>query len=288
MNRYILLFAMLVLLAGCRSSKHVTSEGHSNKSDIAQTVKDDHHTKRKAEQALIRQMAEERLDCQGLTANARVRLIGTGKDIGVNGKLFMKRDEMVRLSLRFIGMELGVLEFTPNEVLVVDRFHKQYVRVGYDQVDFLRQAELDFQTVQSLFWNELFVPGKKDVANHTDRFVCTQAEGRTCLQLTDTRKLQYAFFTSAASGRVEELQVRKEGTDVTAASLDWKYGTFEKVGAQPFPHFMKIQSRYHGKSVGLELDLSGMKVTSAPAERTSISSRYTQRTVDEVLKGLKQ
>lgn len=101
------------------------------------------------------------LSQQGVTASTKVRLSGVGgKDLSVNGKLQMKRNDVIRLSLRFLGMEVGLMEFTPNDVLVVDRINKQFVRAKYGEVSFLRQAGLDFYALQSLFWNELFIPGQ--------------------------------------------------------------------------------------------------------------------------------
>ena len=277
---------MAVLLVGCRSSKHASRETLPGQADTEQVGAKGPHKPGKSEMAHIRQLVENRLDCKGLSANARVSLNVGGKDLGVNGKLFMKRDEVVRISLRFIGMELGILEFTPQEVLVVDRVHKQYVRVGYADVNFLRQAELDFRAVQALFWNELFVPGKADVTNHIDRFSCDKVDGRRQLKVSDTPKLNYTFFTSSNENRVEELLVEK-ASDASASYLSWKYGQFDKVGKQSFPLFMKMQTKHHNKQIGLELSLSGVRVGADGPARTNVSSRYTQRSVDEVLKGLK-
>ena len=59
------------------------------------------------------------------------------KDLSVNGTLRMKRNDVVQLSLTFLGMEVGRMEFTPSDVLIIDRFNKQYVRASYDEVSFL-------------------------------------------------------------------------------------------------------------------------------------------------------
>ena len=286
MNRYLLLLVVAVLLVGCRSSRHASRETWPGQAETEQSSAKDKHKTSKADAAFIRKVAENRLESRGLSANARVKLTGVGKDLGVNGKLFMKRDEVVRLSLRFIGMELGILEFTPQEVLVVDRVHKQYVRVSYKEVNFLRQAELDFNAVQALFWNELFVPGQAEVAQHLDRFSYDKVNGRAQLKLTDTRKLNYTFYAQPKGERVEELLVQS-ASDSGKSHLTWKYGQFEKIGKQTFPLFMKLQTLHHNKPIGLELDLSGVRTGVDGPAQTKVSSRYVQRSVDDVLKGLK-
>ena len=286
MNRYILFFVLLVMLAGCRSSKQTVRE--SLPQDGTELTGEPNRNKaRKAEINRIRKVAENRLDCQGLSASARVKLVVDEKELGVNGKLFMKRDVVIRISMRFIGMELGILEFTPKSVLVVDRIHKQYVRVGYDEVKFLHEAELDFNAVQALFWNELFIPGKKDVAGYPERFTYEARDGRDVLKLTGTPKLDYLFYTRGGSNRIEGLCVQKNEGD-TNTRLTCKYSQFEKAGNRSYPLMMEMQTNYGGRPIGLYLDLSGLNTKADGPVETPISSRYVQRSVDEVLKGLKR
>lgn len=286
MSRYLLLFAMLIMLAGCRSSKQASREVLPGTGETELLRPSDKGKGRKAELAQIKKLTENKLSTAGLTANARVKLTGIGKDLGVNGRLFMKRNEVVRISLRVFGMEVGLLEFTPRGVLVVDRFHKQYVRVGYSEVKFLKQAELDFNTLQALFWNELFVPGQPEVSRCVGRFVCGNREGRNVLDVTGTHELDYTFYTSPALDRVEALLVRKSG-DHSMSNLICRYSAFEKLGNRLFPLYMDLQAQYGTKKLGLSLDLSDVKLKADGPVETKVSSRYTQRSVEDVLKGLK-
>ena len=76
--------------------------------------------------AEVKKVTAHNLTNHGLTANTKVRLTGIGgKDLSVNGKLQMLRDKVLRLSLRFLGVEVGLMEFTPSGVLVIDRINKQ-------------------------------------------------------------------------------------------------------------------------------------------------------------------
>ncbi len=88
-----------------------------------------------------------------MTAKMKLNVDALGKSLSVNGSLRMKRDEVVQLSLSMLGFELGRLEFSPDDVLILDRYHKQYVRCGYDDISFLKSAGIDFYALQSLFWN---------------------------------------------------------------------------------------------------------------------------------------
>lgn len=221
-----------------------------------------------------------------LTANVKVSLSGLGKELSVNGALRMKRDDVVRLSLRFLGMEVGIMEFTPQDVLLVDRFHKQYVRASYHEVSFLKQANLDFYALQSLFWNELFVPGSRDVKSQTNNFSVVKTNGYTILSPTDTPKLSYCFLTHADRALIEKVKVQgKKATD--KGEFCWTYDNFKAFGARSFPMNMEMSVTGTGRDIKLKLNLSSLGTDSNWNTRTTISSKYQRRTVDEVLGGLK-
>ena len=67
---------------------------------------------------------------QCVTAKINMDVDADGKQISCGGSLKMKRDDVIQLSLTFLGFEVGRLEFTPKDVLVVDRIHKQYSRAS--------------------------------------------------------------------------------------------------------------------------------------------------------------
>ena len=50
---------------------------------------------------------------QTLTAKASVAIQTGGKSISANGTLRMKRNDVIQLSITFLGMEVGRMEFFP-------------------------------------------------------------------------------------------------------------------------------------------------------------------------------
>ena len=82
------------------------------------------------------------------------------QEISLTGNLRMKRGDVIQLSMTYplVG-EVCRMEFTASEVLVVDRINVRYVRASYGQIDFLRSANLDYNALESIFWNEIFYPG---------------------------------------------------------------------------------------------------------------------------------
>ena len=220
-----------------------------------------------------------------MTASTKVRLSGVGgKDLSVNGKLQMKRNNVIRLSLRFLGMEVGLMEFTPNDVLVVDRMNKQFVRAKYGEVSFLRQAGLDFYALQSLFWNELFIPGQHTLsAEGLGRFELVQKAGLNVLTPKNTPKLAYHFYADPQANTIQRLQVRSNNA-AEKGEFAFNYDGFEQFGGRPFPTQMRMAVTDTGKKdITLALSLSSLKADASFDTRTTVSAKYTQRSVQQVL-----
>lgn len=279
-TRYI--FALLIaclMLTACHSSS--TSQG--SKPTTSNSNQTTHINTSAASYAS--QIAKVKVNKTCITASAKVKLTGIGKDLSVNAQLRMKRDDVVRLSLRFIGMEVGLMEFTPQDVLIVDRMNKRYVRASYDEVSFLKTAELDFYSLQALFWNELFIPGQRNTANNISRFSLNQSGSKPVLMLTDTPRLTYAFTTNSSESVVEQLLV-KGNKNNDRGQFTWTYGNFKQFAGRLFPTEMHMQATDAKKSVGMDLELSSLKNDSDWNTRTTVSAKYSRLSIDEVLKGL--
>lgn len=284
-----LLYICLVVLAftACRSSKNI------EKSKLPSTTTTTEVSRVKAAQAAAalaytQKVVSHKVNSQCISANAKVRITGMGgKDLSANGKLQMKRNQMVRISLRMLGFEVGVMEFTPTDVLVIDRFNKQYVRAAYNEVGFLRQAGLDFYSLQALFWNELFLPGQHQLtASDLKRFTLEQTQQTTVLVPTGTPRLTYRFITDAHTETLRRLQVLgKKATD--KGEFAFNYDQFQQFGGKQFPTQLQLAVSGIGKDVSLGISLSSLK-TNADFDTTGtkLSNKYTRRSAAEVLSKL--
>lgn len=261
----------LLALSSCRSSRPIEKgtpvQPRSTAADYTKTVTAN------AQQA------------NALTARVKVRLEAGGKSIGCNGSLRMKRGEVVQLSLTVLGMEVGRLEFAPDGILVLDRFNKQYVRAAYADLGFLSHAGLDFYALQALFWNELFVPGVRDVATAVHRFTLAEQGQHTLLTLADAPALNYGFLTVTRNGLIDRVTVEgKPGAP--AGRFEWRYGDFATVGGRPFPATMSASLTGVGHDVALSLSLSRIGNDADWETRTQVSPRYKQRSANDILREL--
>ena len=278
---YPLILSFAFLLTACHSSKNATRD-KLPKSEVTNVT-----TVTTQQQALeaTKRAANLKLTASGVTASTKVRLSGIGgKDLSVNGKLQMLRNKVVRISLRFLGMEVGIMEFTPNNVLVIDRMNKQYVRAAYTDISFLRQASLDFYSLQSLFWNELFLPGEHTLqAADLTRFSLSAQDNQNVLQPQGTPRLAYKFYTDPTNETIHRLQVTSSNK-ADRGEFAFNYDGFEQFCGRPFPTNLQMAVTGTGKKdISLSLNLSSLKATTDIEPTTSVSSKYTQRSVQQVL-----
>ncbi len=265
----------LLSLSGCKSSRSVVAE-----KDIPATPAFDVSAYKNRVVARAARPA-------ALTARVSLTLKAGTKEISVNGNLRMKRDDVIQLSLTFLGMEVGRMEFTQNDVLLVDRFNKQYVRVPYAGVSFLKSARLDFNALQALFWNEVFVPGTTEpVAGLLERFATSEEGDYVLFRLTDAPQLAYSFRTVKGNGLLDQTIISGK-TPGDATKFVGRYGSFADVEGYTFP--ARIRFAVEGLRRGnysLDMELSRFSTSDKWEKRTEISSKYKERTVNDIMRQL--
>lgn len=264
--------AAIVCLASCGTSRNATKS-----SDTATVNK----AKNTAE-AYKEKVVSNFQTTQYLTAKTSIDLRAGSKSFSLGGSLKMKRDDVIQLSLTFFGMEVGRMEFTTTDVLIVDKVNKQYVRVPYSEASFLQSAELDFYSLQSLFWNEVFIPGKRDVASALSEFSVASSGDHTLLNLTSAPKLDYAFLTITEGALLNRTTVTSKNISDSQA-LVCKYDNFVKFGDKKFPSRVSLSFSGGKTELGLDMRLSSLSTGSSWETRTKVSSSYKQRSVDDVL-----
>lgn len=275
MMKYFFMLLVALSLTACHSSRNVSKPTTTVPSQAGNGV-----AEMKAENYVKRVCANAQTE-QTLTARIKMSLNAGGKDLSVNGTLRMKRDDVVQLSLTFLGFEVARMEFSPNDVLLIDRYNKRYVRAKYSDLKFLQQAGLDFHALQALFWAELFRPGHNGIGNGSD-FQMTSAGGNTLLSLTNTPQLKYTFSTQTDRAVIDKVSVQSKSA-ARSGKFEWQYADFTTLSNLPFPTSMKCAVTGLGKNFGFSLSLSRIGHETGWDGHTSISSKYTLMKADDLL-----
>ena len=208
----------------------------------------------------------------------------------LTGNLKMKRDDVIRLQLMAFGfVEAGRIELTKDYVLIMDRINKQYLKTPYMSVDFLRNSGLNFNTLQALFWNELFKPNegraqKQQSANSSGTVYSTLESGDDMIISLAEGKMDYSWLASKKNALIKMANILYKDRFNGNTQLNWDYDQFEMVNKKMFPKKSGIVLTTPDKEVKLNMTLNYVGSDTEWETRTEISNKYREVTVDEILR----
>ena len=292
----ILLISMTTfLVASCGTKKAVVQQKpiQENKAvqPAAPVVKDN-----KMQSVVVMQrVADNALYQKNLVSNLTFTLNDGHKDITVPGILRMRKDEVIRLQLLIpiLRSEVGRIEFAKDYVLFIDRIHKQYVKASYDEVGFLRDNGINFYSLQSLFWNQVFIPRQQkvseaDLSQFTVDESKAQAEGATLISLKDG-KMDYKWSVNAKNNQIVLTTVTYNSNTHGSSKLSWTYDNFKTFGSKLFPasqaliiNTPKIGQKA-AKTLKANFDLESFSDANDWEVITTPSDKYTKVSVEDIL-----
>lgn len=273
----IAVLAMPLLFASCGSKKKMM-ENVAPKS--GQMAKDSIELRQ-----FVQRVNDHALGSRFFTSKIKFSVEVGPQNLTLTGNLRMKRDDVIRLQLMAFGfVEAGRLEFTKDYVLIMDRINKLYLKAPYSHIDFLRNSGLNFYSLQALFWNELFQPGRQELRSEDyDRFTANLGGDDVVISMEDN-KLNYSWL-SDQDGVIKMANIIYKDKLNGNTQLNWDYENFQKLDehTNEFPTQMNVTLTTIKKEVKL-----GMKFTYIGAEtewetRSVISNKYREVTIDEIL-----
>lgn len=279
------------LLASCGTKKAVmtgtVAEGNKTKTEQANLGKLNDATSR---QTFLKQILDNQVYAKNITGSMSFKIQMGDKDIEVNGSLRMRKDEVVRIQLNapILGFEVGRLEFTPNYVLIIDRLHKEYIKADYTQVDFLKNQGITFYSLQALFWNELTLPGVKQVTNSDlDKFsVDLSGNANDAAVSHQAGNMTYLWNADRGTGRINQTNVTYKASG-KVSTVNMKYGKFKSVGVKMFPALQTLtlatNATKQKQEVKMTINMNEVKTDSKWDALTEVSTKYKKVSPESVL-----
>ena len=221
----------------------------------------------------------------GISSKIKVKIDANGKTITTSGTLKMKKDEIIQLTLidPILGlMEVGRMEFSPSKVVIIDRINKQYVDVPYSDVDFLKKDNIDFNTLQALFWNEIFQPGRKSL--DVESFKKTNIQGNNVEIGYQDKMLYYQFTSDFKANQLKKTSINNPKDK--KYDFFFKYDDFVQFNKRQFPKDMVMTFMASGQTTSLDMELGTMKILSEEITPTTPSSKYTKADSQKIFKML--
>lgn len=145
---------MTAILAACGSSKKA-----AEKTELPVTK-----TETKTEKSKPVEQSGPEITVKRFVSDLEIT-VGMGRDsYTLGGKISMKRSEVMRINLTFMGfIEVGIIEFSPDGILIVNRMGREYTRISYDSTDALVKNNITYDSIEKLAWEKLYVDGGKKV-----------------------------------------------------------------------------------------------------------------------------
>ncbi|MBO4550430.1 MAG: DUF4292 domain-containing protein, partial [Bacteroidaceae bacterium] len=218
------------------------------------------------------------------TAKMSLALSSSDKSVSIGGSLRMKRNDVIQLSLVTFGiLEVARIEMTPDYFMGIDKMGKQYVKAAWGDVSFFKSVGIDFYTLQSLFWDELFVLGAGKATPTEKQFKKSMDGERAKLTNADSKQAVLSFSVNTASGLIRKTTVSPHA-EGSSPYLTWEYTDFGSLGKKNFPTWNIITISGSSKPIRAILSLSNLKTDSDWETRTETPGRnYTEVTVDKLM-----
>ena len=260
------------MVASCGSTRKVVNETPNAQAVVQK-------------QEFLQKVSDNAQHARFITSKVKFSVEVGSQQLTLTGNLKMKRDDVIRLQLMAFGfVEAGRLEFTKDYVLIMDRINKQYLRVPYQQLDFLRNSGLDFYALQALFWNELFQPGKSHVTDEMLKSYTTDLEAEDAVISMDSGKLSYRWLAAKDNAQVKMANILYKDRFRGNYQLNWDYLDFKQNGRKKYPMDHKIKFSTPDKEVKFEMMLNYLGADEDWEPRTEVSGKYRQVSVDEILR----
>jgi len=210
------------LLVGCKSSTAITS---SNAAIM------------KSNEAFFTAVLDRSFHFDTFSARLHLDFNGMQQEFSSRVQLKMIRDDRLQLSIQpFLGVEVVRVELSNDSIKIIDRMNKRFLAENYQRLKSEMAVDFNFQNLQALLTNQLFVPGENRIAsNHFRRFRITNNSNQAEFQFRDIHE---SSFTFTADGDEKLLSTKIE---FEQQMLSWQYSQFQAIDDQIFP--MKMTAR---------------------------------------------
>jgi len=293
MNKSILkisVVGLLFLMDSCGVKKAIISQSQGTAVAAPKTEKSEALQKL----LFVQKVSDRQLYQKNIVGDMSFNIKVGSQDHTVPGSIHMRKNEVIRMQLfiPLLGSEIGRLEFTPEYVLVIDRLHKEYIKTDYAQLDFLKENGLNFYSLQALFWNQLLIPGAKQVTESDlkDFNADLNVNGQTLPVVLKNGKMAYQWNADKDDGKIVSAIVEYLSDQHGKSSLTWKYSDFTPLGVKFFPatqSFTFVTTVGKQQQMGsVTINMDGVATDSNWDVNSTISPKYKKVEAKDVFSKL--
>lgn len=286
----LILLAFSLLLTACGTKKNIVRSTTTTSNTTVTTSKATGNSELQ-KLAFMQKVADNAVYATNIVGDMKFNLQVGNRNITTSGALHMRKNQVIRIQLfiPLLGTEVGRLEFTPDYVLVIDRFHKEYIKADYNQLDFLKDNGLTFYSLQSLFWNQLFMPGTDRLNETSLRKFEANLQPTTATTPISLKQgnLNFVWNADTKSGLIGQTTVGYHSAQHGNSTLTWLYENFMNVGVKRFPAkqtftFSTTATRQK-RTVQVTIDMDEVTTKDGWETNSTVSSKYKKIETKDIL-----
>lgn len=266
--------ASLIWLTACHKNR---ISNNTNQTTVVETVAATTDSSAK-DSSVIAEVLEpikvNEVSFEYLTAKSKFSFDGKKQNFdNTNINIRMKKDSLIWISVTGIGFEVARGLITPDSIVLLDKFHKQYYVFSYEALSRKYDFELNFPLLQSIIVGNLPYPQQPTdrFTKENDVYVLSQTAGRIGISnqiATDNFKLL----------NLNAVEKDKDNT------FSLQYSDFRNVGDILFPFIsqvvLQIKAAQNQETTETKITLKHTRVelvSESPGFPFSIPSGYTRK-----------
>lgn len=235
---------------------------------------------------LYGQLADTYRDWQDFYGSVNLSLQAPAS-ASISGRATMVRGDAILISLRMLGMEIGVLYIDSDSVFVLDKYHKYYMAESLDAL--LRGYPMTISDVQNFLLGQAFVPGSGTIApSLPDNIDLAAADGNWTLQ--PARRRDGVDWWCTASETLPPILESITFVLNGANRVDCVYDDAVETDAGVAQSILQVYAQAAGKEYAarVKFDLDGAKWNTGRSISFSLPSGYRRIDVAALMEALKK
>jgi len=200
-----------------------------------------------------------------------------------NARLQIVKDKIIRLSLRIpiLGTELARISITPEQIIFIDRMNKRYASESMQKFQEIAKFDFDFYSLQALFTNQLFIPGKSSITSDDyAAFKWSEDQSFVKLNTMDNQGIHYDFISDSGDRIIQtEMYKNKKETN-----MNWQYNDFGSASNnRSFPMKMTVELTAPKDFITLNLIFNNVDIDTDFETDDSIPPGYQPVKIEQII-----
>ena len=234
----------------------------------------------KTEEVFFATLLERAFRFDTFSARLNLEFAGMQQEFSSRVQMKMIRDDRMQFSIQpFLGVEMVRVEISNDSIKILDRINKYFVADSYQRLKNEMAIDFNYQNLQALFTNQLFVPGIKTISTrHFRQFRVTQSNRLAEFQHKDGTESLYTF---TADGDERLLSTKFENGN---HRLTWNYSQFQTIDNQVFPMKMTARLSVVDQTQGTaSLTFSSPEINRPLSMDFRIPAGYNRMTLEQII-----